>query len=97
MTALFVIIVQFLRKAVPQFFDLKRLHEFEADKYAAETLNPAYLISYLEKSDKFIEKWKNKGFRWRAKIWYGKKTHPPKGERIKRLKEMLREGKFHEK
>lgn len=97
MAALFVIIVQFLRTSVPQFFDLKRLQEFEADKYAAETLNPTYLISYLEKSDEFIEKWKNKGFRWRANIWYGKKTHPPKVERIKRLKEMLRERKFHEK
>jgi len=82
------IAIRFLRQVLPQYFHLKRLHELEADKYAAETVGPAPQISYFEKSDRLVEEWRKKGLRWRAIIWYREKTHPSKNERIERLKRM---------
>jgi len=84
--ALFAVVIQFSRQVLPQYFHLKRSHELEADKYAAETVGPAPQISYFEKSDRLVEEWRKKGLRWRLTIWYRKKTHPSKSERIERLK-----------
>lgn len=70
---MFVVTTLFLRRTIPQCFHLKRLHEFEADKYAAETTNPAFLISYFEKSSPIVEKWRKKKI-WRARMWYRKKN-----------------------
>jgi len=86
--ALATIAIRFLHEVPPQYFHLKQLHELEADKYAAETVGPAPQISYFEKSDPLVEEWRKKGLRWRMIIWYRKKTHPSKSERIERLKRM---------
>ena len=83
-------VIQVLLKEVsPQYFHLKRSHELEADKYAGETVNPASLISYFEKSDPLVEEWRKKGPIWRVRIWYREKTHPSKSERIERLKRIV--------
>lgn len=86
--ALSAVVIRFLRKVPPQYFHLKRLHELEADKYAAETVGPAPQISHFEKSDRLVEEWRKKGLRWRVTIWYRKKTHPSKSKRIEHLKRM---------
>lgn len=80
--------VKFLRNVLPQYFHLKRLHELEADKYTKERMgSTAPMISYLEKGERFKEKWRKK-LTWRVAVWYGDKTHPSKSERIERLKRM---------
>ncbi len=81
----FTVVVKFSCKVSLQYFHLKRLSEFEADKYAKERMGgTAPLISYLEKSERFKEKWRKK-LTWRVAVWYGDKTHPSKSERIEHL------------
>lgn len=72
-----------------QLLDLKKLHEWEADEYAAKKVGAAPSISYFQKSEAIVEEWRKKGLRWRATIWYRKKTHPSKSERIERLEKMF--------